>query len=121
MKDLLVVKIFSQKVSINNNEHFVSPAGLESQCTQQQRLQLQASQSALQSALQQQVVVMINPIPSHSSYYNLYLPFPSSYYPFFHLPHYFNQEVCDFWASCGNSLTQNPVLGHLTLSALYIV
>merc|ERR1712018_631274 len=33
-----------------------SSPGLESQCTQQQRLQLQASQSALQSALQQQVV-----------------------------------------------------------------
>merc|ERR1711981_1025986 len=31
-----------------------SSPGLESQCTQQQRLQLQASQSALQSALQQQ-------------------------------------------------------------------
>ena len=44
---------------------FSSPAGLESQCTQQQRLQLQASQSALQSALQQQVVVMINPFSSH--------------------------------------------------------
>ena len=49
---------------------FSSPAGLESQCTQQQRLQLQASQSALQSALQQQVVVMLNPIPSP-------IPFPT--------------------------------------------
>jgi len=35
-----------------------SSPGLESQCTQQQRLQLQASQSALQSALQQQVVAL---------------------------------------------------------------
>merc|ERR1711953_505704 len=33
-----------------------SSPGLESQCTQQQRLQLQASQSALQSALQQQAL-----------------------------------------------------------------
>ena len=63
-----------------SNEYLFSTAGLESQCTQQQRLQLQASQSALQSALQQQVVVMIN--PDHTT--------PSTFLPlhFYHLsPH----------------------------------